>query len=119
MTLHRFPFPAGAENAHCSQRTTLDGRDYLFEIDWNQRESRWYLSMFDQTGDPILQGKKVVAGWDLLRLVIDERRPPGRLYALDYSGTGTDPALDDVGLGKRVELVYADGDEVLAASEAA
>lgn len=123
MTLHRFPFPRGEENAHCVQRTTLDGRDYIVRADYNQRESRWYLSLHDQTDDPILSGKAVVVGWDLLRLVVDERRPPGRLYALDYSGTGHDPGLDEIGPGLRVELVYADADEVAemlaAAAEAA
>lgn len=110
MTLHRFPFPRGEENAHFTQRVALDGRDYLFDGDWNQREGRWYLSMSDETGDPIVMGKAVVTGYDLLRLVRDARRPLGRLYAIDHEGTGHEPGLDDPGL--RVELVYADADEV-------
>lgn len=111
MAVLTIPTVAGTENAATVQRTTLDGRDYLLYFSWNQRESRWYLTLCDADNDPIVCGVKLVARWDLLRLVTDARRPPGKLYVDDPTGDG-DPGLDD--LGTRALLRYADAEELAA-----
>lgn len=83
----------------------LDGRAYLLQGDWNQRESKWYLTIRDpETNETIHGPRKVVANWDLLRTCADARRPLGMLVALDVSGAGDDPGFDD--LGTRVILTY-------------
>lgn len=86
------------------QRVVLDGREYVLAFQWNQREAKWYLSISDQDGSPIVHGIKVVANFPLLRRLRDRRAPPGELYAQDRSGAGADPGLRD--FGTRVILVY-------------
>lgn len=93
-----------------TQRTILDGREYLLRFLWNMREAKWYLSIADQTGSPIVDGIKVVADFPLTRRIVDERCFPGSLIAMDTSEKGLDPGLTE--LGDRVVLVYDSVTEV-------
>lgn len=97
------------------QTTTLDGRDYILRFLFNQREATWFLSVFDEQEDPIVEGVKIVANWPLLRLVQDARAPAGVLFAFDTTAPDAviaagektlaeDPGLGD--LGERVILTY-------------
>lgn len=103
------------------QTTTLEGRDYILRFLWNQREGSWFFSLFDADEDPIVEGVKVVVGFSLLRLVTDERRPPGVLLAVDTTAPvpdraagekvlALDPGIDE--LGERVLLLYFPTDEL-------
>lgn len=98
-----------------SQTTTLDGVDYVLRFLWNQREGSWFFSLLDADEDPIVEGLKVVVNLPLLRLVTDERKPPGVLLAVDTTAPevdraagekvlALDPGLED--LGERVLLLY-------------
>ena len=90
-----------------SQKTRLDGRDYVLRFAFNQREGRWRLSIFDDEEQPILLGLKLVANWPLLRHYhYDPRIPPGELMVLDLTGDRTPPGLDELGEGLRCELTY-------------
>lgn len=95
-----------------TQRTLLDGRAYILDFRWNERESAWYLSLLDEHEDPILYGIKLVLNWPLLRRVVDPRRPPGSLMCVDPSGNDDSPGLQE--LGTRVELIYLDAEEIAA-----
>lgn len=115
MTILRIP--TRAEQVDYVQRTALDGRDYLLHFAWNQRESKWYLDVRDQRGEPIVLGIKIVANKRLLgRLVTSEARPPGELIAVDMTspaGSGKDaydPGKSE--LGSRVVLLYLDAETI-------
>ena len=90
--------------ARYRRRIVLDGREYEFLFDWNGREEKWFLSLADEAGTAIVSGIKIVADYPLLRLVTDNRKPPGVLMARDASGAGLDPHFVD--LGQRVTMVY-------------
>jgi len=93
-----------------TQRTVLDGREYLLRLRWNERSEKWYLSIYDQDESPIYEGIKVVVNFPLLGArIVDERRPPGELMALDPS-SDRDPGLYD--LGSRVVLCYVDAADI-------
>jgi hypothetical protein len=83
----------------------LDGRAYVCVLRWNEREGSWYLSLLDADRVDIVAGVRVVVDWDLLRRVVDARRPPGVLIAVDTTSAG-EPGLTD--LGGRVLLTYED-----------
>lgn len=101
--------PAGA--ARWTQRTELGGREYLLSFQWSQRAGRWLFTLADQDSADIVTGQPVVVDWPLLgRRVVDARRPPGELVAVDTTGAGADPGFAD--LGARVVLVYFDPAEI-------
>jgi hypothetical protein len=100
----------GSTRGNFTHRTVLDGREYLLKFRWNGRAGKWYLSLYDQDESPIYEGIKLVVNFPLLGArVVDERRPPGELMALDPS-SDRDPGLYD--LGTRVILQYIDAENI-------
>ncbi len=105
MTTQLVPTSPGV--AYYTQRSRLDGRDYLLRFAWNQREERWYLSLFDDEESPLVQSIKLVCNWPILRHYrSDPRVPPGELMAMDLTGNNTPPGFEELGEGLRVELLY-------------
>jgi hypothetical protein len=89
------------------QRTTLDGRDYVLTIYWNERNGRWYMDIADQDDVPLAMGVKLVADLPLLRLYRDDRLPQGQLMVVDMAADenlSRDPGICH--LGDRFKLVY-------------
>lgn len=115
MAIHRIP--TSLSLVSYTQRTALDGRDYLLTFRWNQRESKWYLDIRDQDAVDIVLGIKIVVNKPLLgTLVTGEARPPGDIIATDLTTVpddgkvAYDPGRNE--LGGRVVLLYFDEDEV-------
>lgn len=95
-----------------SMRVRLSGRDYIVRVDWNGREERFYLSLYDNDDAPVLLGLKLVENWPLLvRHHANAKVPPGELMVIDANGDGP-PLLDDA--GDRCRLVYLEPGEVAA-----
>jgi hypothetical protein len=116
MAIEEIPTGGSGEGA-LEQRTTLDGADFIFRFWLNQRESRWYLDLYDADRSLIAGGIKIRPNIDLLdRLRHDARRPPGVIMALDVLSQGASPRTaispgpDD--LGDRVKLLYVDAAEL-------
>jgi hypothetical protein len=92
-----------------SQRVKLDGRDYLLRFAYNEREARWYLSLYDDEELPLVLGLKLMTNWELLQHYhADPRVPPGELWVMCLSGDESPPTLSELGEGKRCELTYFD-----------
>lgn len=87
-------------------RVTLEGVNYAFRVFWNTREGAWYFDINDDAGEPIVSGQKVTVDWPLLVNVVDARRPPGDLVALDTTIDGGEPARED--FGARVKFLYTE-----------
>lgn len=95
------------EDPYYPMRVRLEGRDYILDFDYNQREERWYLSIADEEERPIATGIKLIANWSLLHPYrYDSRCPPGQLTVSDISGNGSPPTQLELGEGKRCELLY-------------
>lgn len=83
--------PNGAQS--WTQRTELDGHEYVLTFNWNTRSQAWFFSLADTDETPILDGKKITANTDLLGYVQSPARPQGQLIATEVSGADTDPTL--------------------------
>lgn len=92
------------------ERVRLEDRDYIFRFDWSNREKRFYVSIFDQDEEPLLQGLKVTPNWDLLsRHHSNPIVPSGSLIPVDLESGGVPPTFDDFGV--RVRMFYYTSDE--------
>ena len=101
------------------QRVTLDGEDYIFRIRYSQREDRYWMDLSDANEDPISMGIKLVINCDFLRTIVDERKPPGRLYCFDYPGSDSPikaSAVNSCSFGSRIQLTYLDLAEITEAA---
>jgi hypothetical protein len=102
--------PLPTDNAESfTQRTQLDGVDYTLRFSHNSRTDSWTLDLSaiggkDQQDVPIVTGKKLFIGDNLLRYASGELAPPGVLFLLSSDGSRQAPTLAD--LGTRVSLYY-------------
>lgn len=97
--------PVAVDTPLYTERVTLDGQEYVLKLDWNDRENRWYLSIYAIDLTPLATGIKVVANWPLLRRFTNAGIPPGVLVATDLSPMGGEsPTYSE--LGARVRLTY-------------
>lgn len=109
-TIEKIPTSTLSTDSHYEQRISLDGQDFIFTFQYNQREEKWYFDLADQNEEQIVSGLKIVPGLDFLRCVTDLRKPPGVLVAIDLPATGQtlqpsfDPKITE--LGDRVRLYY-------------
>jgi hypothetical protein len=85
-----------------STTAVLSGVDYRLDLDFHEREQRWFLDITRSTGEEIARGVKLVENWPLLRRVASRFKPPGVLVA--SARVGGPPLLHD--LGTRVLLLY-------------
>lgn len=83
---------------------SLEGVTYQLTMQWNYRESAWYLTIADEAGEVLVGGIKLVIDYPLLTLAGHPDKPPGQLYAIDTSKQGLPPGLTE--LGERVLLLY-------------
>lgn len=99
--------------AHYTFRTTLDGVDYQFRLDWNTRAKRWYISIYS-TDDKLLLGNKLLlANWPILRHYHHiEGLPSGELMALALQDDPSPPGLYELGTDRRCTLTYYPADRV-------
>lgn len=121
MALRLIPLRGSSTRPTVRERVTLDGTDYLLELQWNARDAGWYLHLFTGAGDPVALGLKLVANARLGHRSRDPRMPPGMLAVVDVSGEGVDPGIDDLATDLstgRVGLLYLDESDLPADGDA-
>jgi hypothetical protein len=97
------------------QFVDLEQRTYLVKLDWNERDESWSLSLYDHNEERIAVGRPVRIGVDLLRGVVDERRPQGLLMAVDVTEQHGEAGLAD--LGGKVKLTYIPVDDLVEVAQ--
>lgn len=100
-----------------SQRARLGERDYILRFRHNSRVDTWALDI-DVVGEagatsPVMTGKKLFCGHDLLRQCFEATRPPGRLGVIGFDLTAQTPSATNLA---RFRLVYLEPGETLGAS---
>lgn len=94
-----------------SQTVTLGGTTFILELKYKQRTERWYMSLFDADGNPILSEKKLVQGQTLTGLY-DIVGMYGDIFCERVYGLADYPTRDTLGLDKEFVLVYYTEEEM-------
>lgn len=89
----------------------LDKATYKFSLEWNDRDSGWYMSIADVNGVPLLSGRRIVLNYPLINVYRDTRLPLGNIMAFDSTGLDVEPGYAD--LGDRVYLAYTPFSELV------
>lgn len=97
-------FNSNAENY--SFNSDLDGGNYRFDVNWNQRDEAWYFSLFDEDGEAIFQGAKILVGNGALINNTKLNRPPGELVVVSLDQSDRKPSRTE--LGVRVVVLYSE-----------
>lgn len=97
-----------------TQRTELDGEDYLLSFLYGLRRDRWVMSIQGLDGTFLLTGQTVHLFIPLNRRAVGG--PPGVLIALPEVGVVDPPGLHDLGAGVKLYYITAD-DDLLSSSD--
>lgn len=110
---------------HYTQRTALEGRDYLFTFRFGERRNAWVFDLATLDGVRIVSGQLVLCGLqDLLRRAHMPERPPGILWAMNLTdppegGALALPGLYDLGGPEgRCRLYYSESTTAEEAEDA-
>lgn len=84
--------------ARFRERTHLSGKEYVLDFRWSQRESRWWLDLYDANGVLLVGALKLILHHPLLKYLRGVvGLPPGELLLLDTRPTPAPPGLDELG----------------------
>ena len=72
---------------------TLEGATYMFEMAFNTRANRWYMTLGDAIGSTLVAGVPILIERDILASYRHLAIPPGNFVALDNSGQNQEPSL--------------------------
>lgn len=72
---------------------SLSGARYIFEMQFNTRSDRYYLSLYDAGGQVIVLGVPLLTGRALLDQYRTRPVPPGSLFVVDTTGQEQPPTL--------------------------
>ena len=89
----------------------IEDQRYIFDLNWNERDESWYMSMSDDDGNPILSGAKIVLYSNLIGFVSDMATiPEGAIVAIDTADSDEEAGRYD--LGDRVLVLYIPVSEI-------
>jgi len=93
------------------QNVTLAGRDYELTIRFNERDSRWRLSI-SLNGVVVISGIKLVENRRLLSRYILPDFNHGDLFCMRRKSTKDPVGRKNLGIGKEYELIYFSNEEL-------
>lgn len=88
-----FQIPTDKNLPRYVMRVALSKVTYTLQMAYNTRADRWFLSIMDTIGAPILMGVPLLVMRNVLGPYTTLALPPGQLVTLDYSGKNQDPTL--------------------------
>ncbi len=97
--------PLFNELTNYSQDIELDSVQYKIEILWNHRSKTWYLSLLNESNEPIIVGIPAVLNYDILyQFRANINVPKGSMFFVDFTEKEREITRDN--FGKTVSLVY-------------
>ena len=69
---------------------SLDDDEFRIRLTYRERQDRWYLDLWDASGNELVKGKRLSIDWPVLDGHEIDGLPDGMLILLDTSGGGTE-----------------------------
>ena len=93
--------------SYSEKRVSLNSKTFFFTYEFNDRTSRWYLSISDQDNNPIHNGMALVEDGPItLHLSELNEALGGFLFIVQQRETDQPCGRNNLGVGKDYELVY-------------
>lgn len=93
------------------QTVSLSGRNYIFEVSYNERSKRWYIDI-SLSGSDVVNSVKVMENYDLTGRYCLQDFPDGELFCARLRETSDPVGRDNFGIGKDYELLYLTLEEI-------
>lgn len=102
--------PIQVGDASFKIRTILEDIQLVMKFDWNGRDTKWNVSIYDTSENPLVLGLPLNINTELLARFEIVGLPPGLMMLFDSSGKNEEAGRDD--LGDRCKLIYLTSDEL-------
>lgn len=99
-----FECPTRVDLPAYGYQVQLDGITYGLNFTYNDRMSRWMISISDSSGNLLVGEVPVIVNYPLFDRYKVTGLPAGTLFAFDTANTNADPTRYE--LGDRVRLYY-------------
>lgn len=97
---------ADSETPFFTHRTPLEGKEYDFKFEWNERRDLWVVSIYDvSSGEALATSQVVRHGRNLLSQCTSANKPPGIVFAWSVSPLDLSPPKVNE-LGARFGIFY-------------
>lgn len=96
----------GTNKPDVEYTTTLEGQGYDIRLRWNNRSKSWFLYIGITGSTPILKTRLTTNTNLLANYKGNPLLPQGSLYVLDTEKVFGRPSIDNLGIGRRFQLVY-------------
>lgn len=90
---------------------TLDGKNYFFDFQFNDREQRWYVDIY-LNNELVIRGVKLVEYSGLINKYDLELFNHGRLFVEAQKRTTAPAGFDNIGIGKEYIFFYLSNEEL-------
>lgn len=97
--------PVFRTNRDHKYNIVFDGVTVTLEFHYNARADRWALHMFDIANAAIRHGIRLAEGFNLMRRIALDTKPPGELRIVDTTGQGTEADGDTFGVDVQLRYV--------------
>lgn len=91
--------------------TTINKKDFIFKVSWNPEDKAFFFDLADSESKPILLGRKLVYGENILANIVDERLPKLKIIPLDKTGKAEKEGITFANFMKSVKLYAIVGDD--------
>lgn len=78
-------------------RQAVEGVELIYDLEWRERVQSWYLSVLLPDETPLIQGRRVVAGWSPLLRFTSAQLPDGLYLVARVGDSDEDPGRDELG----------------------
>lgn len=96
--------PINFQEPHLKLRVILDNIQVVMQIDWNDEDSRWQISISDANENPLVMGLAMNINEELIQRFSITGLPLGQLVFLNTTGKDDEAGIDD--LGNKCRLFY-------------
>ncbi|MFH0902149.1 MAG: hypothetical protein V2A73_16075 [Pseudomonadota bacterium] len=93
------------------QTVVLDGTTYTMRLLWNGRDSSWYLTLYNASGEVLLHGVKIRIELDLCDQYVSRDLPTGRLIVSDPEQLRAEPSRDTL-QDDRLPLIHVTDEDL-------
>ena len=73
----------------------LDDKRLIFRVSWNTVAEAFFFDLFDNEGNTILAGRRIVYAQNMLENIPDDRVPDVRIVPVDLSANHTEITFDN------------------------
>ena len=97
--------------ASFEQVITLSNATYNLVCSWNGRGLFWSVSLYTSDDKPLVVGKQLTIGLNILANIYDEDKPKGAIIAVSIANNTQEITRDN--MGNDVKLIFVSDDELL------